>query len=216
MLTSNDLLTCDCYPQLSDVSLELYRDFSENVLMNRCFRYTLFDDSEIYVEFREFGIYHMLGIQHINGRINKESFFSEINGGLSFSSFEATPSIRSRFKNNKPRIRMFANTYNALRVGEFFYCPSGAVPNRDNVKMDYIIYRNISGKGLNIGLRKLEETTKDTYTPLTILVSKQSDPEIYIDRSNIKIIKKLVIEDLQSGAILETVVHSDSFLASLT
>lgn len=75
MLTSNDLLTCDCYPQLSDVSLDLYKNFSENVLMNRCFRYTLVDDSELIVEFREFGIYHMLGIQHVNGKIKNGAFF---------------------------------------------------------------------------------------------------------------------------------------------
>lgn len=120
--------------------------------------------------------------------------------------------MRSRFKDNKPRIRMFANTYNALRVGEVFCCPSGTVHNRDNVKMDYIIYRNISGKGLNIGLRRLEKSEKEIYTPLTLLVSKQIDPEIHIDRSNIRPIKKLVIEDIRSGAILETVVHSSSFM----
>ena len=69
MLTVNDLLTTDSFPGIEDISLELYRDFSRDVLLRRRFLYTFRDDTEIDIGFTEFGIYHMLGIQHINGRI---------------------------------------------------------------------------------------------------------------------------------------------------
>ena len=36
-MTSNDLLHCNNLVPLSDVSLELYREFSESVLMKRLF-----------------------------------------------------------------------------------------------------------------------------------------------------------------------------------
>ena len=213
MLTVQDLLTNDSFPQIEDVSLKLYKDFSKDILLRRRFLYTFHDGSEINVIFTEFGIYHMLGIQHVNGRIPREHFFEEIDNGLSLRTFEANRGIERRYKNIKPRVRFFSCVYQTMRLGEVFYCPSGKVVNRDNVEMDYIVYRNISGKGLNIGIRQQQEGPG--YLPLTILVSRQIDPEIYIDRNNVKLVKTLVISDSVTGETIETITHGEGFITTL-
>lgn len=208
MLDCKDLLYYDDYPQLDDISLDLYRDFSRSVLLKRRFCYTFDDDEMITLVFREYAIRHMLGIQHINHNLKKEDFLSEIDNGLSFSDFTAAPAIKARFKQYKSRIRMFACTYNTLRCGRVFYCPNQRVKNTTNVNMDYIIYREIASKGFNIGIRRENEM----YLPLTILVSKAKDREKYIDRENIRIVKRLEIFDADSGSVVEDIRYTDKFI----
>ena len=74
-MTSNDLLHCNNLVPLSDVSLELYREFSESVLMKRLFHYYFSDNTEIIVSFNEKGIRNLLAIQHIDNSIPVEGFF---------------------------------------------------------------------------------------------------------------------------------------------
>lgn len=158
MLTKEDLLDLDSTPLIKDVSLELYRDFSLTYLMSRKFIYHFSDGTSMNVGFEEWGIYHMLGIQHIDYRIKNDEFFQEIDDGLSFADFKVDDAIKDRFKHQKKRITMFACTYNTLRKGQAFYIPSGKVKNTNNVEVDYILYRplrNNSGNnnGMNIGIR---------------------------------------------------------------
>lgn len=213
MLSIYDLLIQDSYPQLTDVSLRLYCEFARAFLVNRRFIYDFFDGDTIIVEFKEYGIHHMLGIHHIDRSIDKNKFFQTVDSGLDLSAFEINYRINQRFKDNKPRIRMFSCIYRTLLLGEFFYCPSETVKNTDNVKMDYIIYRKISNKGCNIGLRKTRED--QTYIPLTLLVARQVDPELYIDRSKIKIVKRMRIEDMNTGVTIENIVHGDDYITFL-
>ena len=75
MLAKEDLLVCKTPPNKRDVSLQLYKEFAETYLIDKIFHYSFLDGTELDVEFTEWGIYHMLSIQHINGKINRNNFF---------------------------------------------------------------------------------------------------------------------------------------------
>lgn len=208
MLTKEDLLELDSTPLLKNVSLELYRDFSLTYLMPRKFLYHFSDGTTMNVGFEEWGIYHMLAIQHIDNRIKNNKFFQRISEGLSFTDFKINNAINDRFKKQKKRIAMFACTYNTLRKGQVFYIPSGKVKNTNNVEVDYILYRPLqnnggNNNGMNVGIR-LED---GKYVPLTILISKQSALMDYVDIKNFKLVEKLEIFD-DSGNIIETISYA--------
>ena len=82
MLTKEDLLVCTTPPNIKDISLKLYKEFSEEYLIGKVFHYSFLDGTELDVEFTEWCIYHMLGIQHINGKIGSDTFFEKIANGL--------------------------------------------------------------------------------------------------------------------------------------
>ncbi|MBD5457410.1 MAG: hypothetical protein HDR27_02425 [Lachnospiraceae bacterium] len=206
MLTKEELLDLDIPPLIKNVSLELYKDFSINYLLARKFIYHFSDGSTINVEFTEWGIYHMLSIQHIDYRIKNDEFFQRIDDGLTFDDFKINDAIKARFKDQKKRISMFACTYNTLRKGQAFYIPSGKVKNTNNVRVDYILYRTLdNNNGMNIGIR--QELGK--FVPLTILISRQSSLDNYIDVENFKLVEKLEITDLL-GNIIETISYAIS------
>lgn len=208
MLTKEDLLNLDSTPLLKDISLELYRDFSLTYLMPRKFIYYFSDGTSMNVKFEEWGIYHMLGIQHIDYRIKNDEFFQKIDQGLSFADFKVDNAIKDRFKHQKKRLSMFACTYNTLRKGKTFYVPSRKVKNTNNVEVDYILYRPLqnnscNNNGMNIGVR-LEN---GKYVPLTILISKPSSLMDYVDINNFKLVEKLEIFD-SSENIIETISYA--------
>lgn len=201
MLSKEDLLNLNAPPHIKNVSLELYKEFSLTYLLPRKFIYHFSDGSKINVEFTEWGIYHMLSIQHINYKIKNDEFFQKIDDGLSFNDFAADGAIKARYREQKKRIAMFACTYNTLRKGRAFYIPSGKVKNTNNVRMDYILYRTLdNNNGMNLGIRQESEK----FVPLTILISKQSSLMNYVDSENFKLVEKLEIVDL-SGSIIETI-----------
>lgn len=206
MLTKEELLDLDVPPLIKNVSLELYKEFSVNYLLPRKFIYHFSDGSKINIEFTEWGIYHMLSIQHINNRIRNSEFFQKIDEGLAFDDFKVGEAVKVRFKAQKKRISMFACIYNTLRKGQAFYIPSGKVKNTNNVKVDYILYRTLdNNNGMNLGVR--QELGK--YVPLTILISKQSSLMNYVDVGNFKLVEKLEITDMM-GNIIETVSYAIS------
>lgn len=210
MLTKEDLLMCDRPPNIRDVSLELYKAFAEEYLIGKVFHYTFLDGTELNLEFTEWGIYHMLGIQHINGKIASDTFFNRISMGLTFADFQKKKSMDNRFKKTKKRITAFACTYNCLRTGTVFYIPSGKVKGTASVQMNYIVHRKINNvsptgitqNGINIGIR----SEKGVYIPLTILISKASDLEEYIKSEDLKIVKSLEIKD-KSGRIIDSISY---------
>lgn len=204
MLTKEDLLRLNTPPLLKDVSFELYKEFSVCYLLPRKFIYHFSDSSQIEIEFTEWGIYHMLSIQHIDYRIKNDKFFQRIDEGLTFEDFKVNSAVKSRFKEQKKRISMFACTYNTLRKGQAFYIPSGKVKNTNNVKVDYILYRTLdSNNGMNLGIRK----EKGKFVPLTILISKQSSLMNYIDKENFKLVEKLEIKDA-IGNVIESISYA--------
>lgn len=206
MHTKEDLLSLDVPPLIKNVSLELYKDFSKAYLLPRKFTYYFSDKTKIIVEFTEWRIYHMLSIQHINGKIRNNEFFQKIEEGLTFGDFEVDNAVKVRFKNQKKRIAMFACTYNTMRKGYAFYIPSGKVKNTNNVKVDYILYRTLgNNNGMNIGIRQ----ELGNFVPLTVLVSKQSSLMNYVDVENFKLVEKLEITDMM-GNIVEEISYAIS------
>ena len=212
MLAKEDLLNLDSTPLLKDVSLELYKEFSLTYLLPRKFIYYFSDGTSMNVEFEEWGIYHMMGIQHIDYRIKNDEFFQKISDGLSFTDFKIDDAIKTRFKAQKKRLAMFACTYNTLRKGQAFYIPSGKVKNTNNVEVDYILYRTLhnnsgnnngNSNGMNVGIR-FED---GKYVPLTILISKQSALMDYVDVEDFKLVERLEIID-GLGNIIETISYA--------
>lgn len=208
MLTKDDLIIQNYLPHINDVSLELYKDFSVSILLKQRFHYYFTDGTDIVVEFKEHGIYHMLSIQHIDYTIPKNDFFNRIDSGLSFCDFTVNNGIRKRFKCEKERITMFSCVYYVLQNGRVFYIPNRSVPNTISVRADYLIYSEISGKGLNLGLK----FDNGYFMPFTILVSKSSNLTKYTDGTNMKIVSKLIISDINTNTELENIVYSDDFI----
>lgn len=211
MLTKEDLLVCQAPPNIKDVSLALYKAFAEEYLIGRIFRYTFTDGSVLNVQFTEWGIYHMLAIQHINGKIDRNNFFEQIEAGLDLNELQATDALKYRFKKFKKRITTFACIYQVMISGKIFYMPTGCVEGTSSVQMDYIAYKafvNISptGKtmnGLNVGIRE----NGGIFVPLTMLISRNSNIEEYIETAVPKIVKCLEIID-GVGKIIDKICHS--------
>ena len=210
MLTKEDLVVCSVPPNIKDISLKLYKEFAEEYLIGKVFHYSFLDGTELDIEFTEWCIYHMLGIQHINGKIGSDTFFEKIANGLTFDIFTKKQSVNNRFKKNKKRITMFACVYDCLKTGTAFYLPSGKVNGTVSVQMDYIVYKKLNNisptgitqNGINIGIRN--ENGKSI--PLTILVSKHSDVEEYIKQDELKIVKSLEIKD-EGGNVIDAVSY---------
>ena len=217
LLTSNDLLHCNNLVPLSDVSLELYREFSESVLMKRLFHYYFSDNTEIIVSFNEKGIRHLLAIQHIDNSIPVEGFFQEIKNGLSFSSLKNNYSKKQRFKNFKERIRLFSCVYNSLRIAQVFYLPNGEVPNTKNVHMNYLVYRIIDGKGFSVGIKIDDPSSNDKdYLAWTILVAKANNADEHIRGDDVekKLVNRLTITNTDTNEIIEDIYYSNNFIMS--
>lgn len=208
MLTKDDLLTQNTLPHINDVSLELYKNFSVDILLKRRFHYYFTDGTDIIIEFKEWGIYHMLSIQHIDYTIHKGAFFNQIDSGLSFADFSINKGIKKRFNKEKERITMFSCVYGALRYGRAFYIPNRLVPNTKTVKSDYLIYREISFKGMNLGIK----FDKGVFVPFTVLLSKSSNLSKYIDNTTPKVVLRLIITDINTGNKLDDVLYSDEFI----
>lgn len=208
MLTKDDLLVQNTLPHINDVSLKLYKDFSTDILFKRRFHYYFTDGTDIIVEFKEWGIYHMLSIQHIDYNISRNDFFNRIDSGLSFRDFTVNNGIKKRFNNEKERITMFSTIYGSLKYGRVFYIPNRSVPNTRTVKCDYLIYKNISNKGSNLGIK----FDKGYFVPFTVLISKASNLTKYIDKTNAKIVSRLVITNINTDEKIENIIYSNDFI----
>lgn len=200
MLHSNDLLTIETMPSWSDISLALYKEFSEQYLIPTVFRYYLENGEIIDVRFEEWAIYHILGIQHINGKIPKTKFFEEIENGLELDSFMENKKLKKRLNDFKYRIRMFGCIYQIMKDEELFYIKDKQLKG-SSVKADYIKYALIDNKGANVGIRYFE----NQYIAYTMLIDRSINPTATVEGLIPIIIEKLEI--IRYGEIVETIVH---------
>ncbi len=208
MLTKEELVSQDTKPLLKEVSLELYKEFCEDILFKKRFHYYFTDGTDLIVECKEQGVFHMLAIHHIDYRITRNHFFAEIENGLSLSDFASTPSMNKRYKKYKERIAMFSCIYRVLRYGRVFYVPNKNVPNTGNVKSDYILFRQIDSKGMNIGLKY----ENGYFMPFTNLISKSSCLDEYISSTTPKIVYKLIVSSIDTGETEEEIIYTDNFI----
>lgn len=87
MLTKEQLYVQDIMPEWADISLALYKEFSEDCLFPKTFRYYLENQLTIDVQFKEWAMKHLWSIHHINSRIDKNKLFEAIDNGLCISDF---------------------------------------------------------------------------------------------------------------------------------
>lgn len=201
MLQVDELLELSEMPSWSEISLKLYRDFANKYLIPTCFRYYLANGKVLEIHFTEWGIYHMLGIQHINGKISNINFFKCIEEGLDFTDFTRKNGMRKRFYDMKHRIRSFACVYQIMKNKDIFYVPNNTVP-KTSIIVAYIKYGLIDGKGVNIGIRKMD----GKYIPYTVLIDRSSHSSSTIDKLvSVKINK---LEIYRNGKMIEKIVHN--------
>lgn len=200
MFTTDDLLTVSTMPTWNDISLALYKEFSINVLFPKVFKYYLENDMIIEVQFKEWAMKHLWGIQHIDGRINNMELFGKIDDGLCFTDFSKTRAMKRRLMDNKDRIRMFACVYTILKTGNMFYIEGGKLEGTE-IKIDYIKSKEIDSKGVHLGMRYEE----DVYVPLTLLIDRAIDPDKTI--KNLEKIKVMKMEIIENEKIIETICY---------
>lgn len=200
MLEAKDLLNLSKMPEWSEISLSLYKNFSEKFLVPTVFRYYLENGNILDVRFTEWGIYHMLAIQHIDGKISNENFFEQIDNGLEFDYFMNNSKIRKRFYDFKHRIRLFACTYQIMKNQNLFYVKDGKLTGR-SIQIDYIKYSMINEKGANIGIRHIN----GEYVAFSILVDRSINPTQTI--SGLIQINIQKLEIIRNGVIIETIEH---------
>lgn len=199
MLTKEQLYVQNTMPDWSDISLNLYKDFSVECLFPKTFRYYLENDLIINVEFKEWAMKHLWAIHHIDSRINKDRLFEEIEKGLDIGSFRKTPAMRKRLNDNKDRIRMFACVYQILKTGSVFYVEGGKL-SQSEVRIDYIKSKLICGKGVHLGMR-FED---NVYVPLTLLIDRAINPIKTVEGlMEIKVKRLEIIEDEKIIEVIE-------------
>lgn len=201
MLTKEQLYVQDTMADWSDISLGLYKAFSEDCLFSKTFRYYLENDLIINVEFKKWAMKHLWAIHHIDSRIDKSRLFEEIENGLDIGNFRMTPAMRKRLNDNKDRIRMFACVYQILKTGSVFYVESGKLPESE-VRIDYIKSKLICGKGVHLGMR-FED---DVYVPLTLLIDRAINPNKTVE--GLTEIKVQKLEIIEAGEIIETIEYN--------
>jgi len=64
MLSVKELLIQKTMPTWNDISLKLYKDFTVQYLLNRCFEYHLVNGTVICVQFKEWAMKHLWAIIH--------------------------------------------------------------------------------------------------------------------------------------------------------
>lgn len=109
--------------------------------------------------------------------------------------------MKKRFNNQKERITMFSCIYKTLKHGKVFYIPNKSVPNTNEVKADYIVHKEISGKGMNLGIKFYG----GSFIPFTILISKAKDLLKYTENMTVKIVSKLIIKNIDTGDDIEVI-----------
>lgn len=193
MYTTNELLTLGKMPEWADISLALYKEFSVNILFPKTFKYYLVNGIVIEVQFKEWAMKHLWGIQHIDGKIKNTKLFDKIDAGYSFADLSKTKVMKKRFMDNKDRIRMFACVYNVLINETLFFIEDGKLPGTD-IKIDYIKSDVISDKGVHLGMR-FEE---GVYVPLTLLIDRAVDPQKTVKGlTSVKVMKLEIVENNQ-------------------
>lgn len=182
----------------SDISLQLYKDFSTIHLFPKIFRYHLANNTVIDVAFKEWAMHHLWAIHHIDYRIDKHNLFNKIDAGLSFATFARDRQMKRRLMDYRDRLRMFSCIYMILKTGTLFYVHNGVLSGT-KVKIDYIKSEIIDTKGVNIGMRYED----GVYVPITMLIDRAINPTK--TTQGLSAIPVLKLEIIERGAVIETI-----------
>lgn len=121
MLTLDNLLGANNVSNITDISLQLYKDFFDNVLCNRLFLYNLDDGKKLTLKFEQTNLLHILGAQHILGKNYKATKFNNaiIDGTMTFQELEKRNRIV--FNDYTDRFLNFSNIYHIITNCKMIY-----------------------------------------------------------------------------------------------
>ena len=202
MLTKEDLLTLDRIPEVSEVSLSLYKDFAEEFLFKRKFHYLLLDGTTVDIRFNEKGMHHMLGIQHTKLHIADTDLFNAIDNGLLIQDIIDKKNLYSSYpkRTAKLRIESFACIYTVMKNGSAFYFPNQEI--KGAIKMDYILYQlftDTKNHSVNIGIKEMDNC--GYLIGRTILNASGNRAEKIIANGQFRPVKEIKIMDMNNNVV---------------
>lgn len=208
MLTSDQLLGANNVSNFTEISLQLYKDFFDNILCKRLFLYSLDDGSKLTLKFEETNLLHILGAQHILGKNYKATKFNKkiLDGTMTFQELEMRNIIV--FNDFTNRFLNFSNIYHVLTNCKMIYFSKETYKKNKKSKEEslmnfsHILYEDLNGKKLHLGLDTYNKGF--TYFGQSLLVKSTNNDVLIkeqtpIEIENIKVIDKetrKVIEDI--------------------
>lgn len=184
MLTQDDLLHTNNISNIDDVSLELYKTFFDCILCERVFIYTLEDDTEVKLVFKETNLLHILGAEHILGLKYKATKFNDkiTSGEITFKTLEKRNNIV--FNDFTDRFLNFSNLYHVLTNCSMIYFDKKIYENTKSSKeptlidFSYILYKDLENKKIHAGLDTFNNG-RSFYCKSLLITSSQNDKIIY-------------------------------------
>lgn len=210
MLTIEQLKNLKQIPELSDLSLTLYKEFYEKFLSKILIRYHLQDGKIINLKFKEYSIPHLLGMHHYDYKHQNKDFYKLVEqNSISILYYVNNPDsrIKKAFRDNKKRVCAFACIYSILKDGSMIYFPDGVLQGK--IEADYAWFELISEKGITIGARECLEDP-EVQSPITILIASKNNPHKHIINGDLVMIEKTEIfqvTDEKESILLETINH---------
>jgi hypothetical protein len=211
VLTSENLLGANNVSNFEDISLQLYKEFFDNVLCKRLFIYSLDDGRILKLKFEETNLLHILGAQHILGRNYKASKFNKeiIDKSMTFQILEKRNSIV--FNDYTDRFLNFANIYHVITHCKMIYF-SKEVYNKNRkskeeslIDFSYILYEDLNNKKLHLGL----DTYNNGYTYYgeSLLVKSSRNDVLIKDQTPIRI-KTIKVIDKKTKNVIEEIHYN--------
>lgn len=194
MLTKEDLLTQNEIPKISDITLKLYVEFFQENLHGRIYEYKLNNEWIIKLKMDKSRIHHLLGIQHIDVRIDKNDFVENVeNDDITIETLKDSRGKKQRFNDMKDRIVMFACLNYLLENCTYFYIPDGVVPNT-RVPGDFLLFNIVSKKGMQLSIKK--NTNNEYYKAISIMPTREKNRNKYIEGlDDYKVIQLRILDE---------------------
>lgn len=203
MLTKQDLLTQNKIPEISDITLKLYVEFFEENLHGKIYEYKLNNGWNIKLKLDKSRVHHLLGIQHIDNTIDKNTFIDDIKDGkVTISMLKDNNGKKRRFNDMKDRILMFSCIYYLLEHCFCFYVPTGIVPN-SRVPADFLLFNLVSEKGLQLAVKKNKDN--EYYKTMSLMPSRAANNDKYIKGLDEFIVIQINIFDKDNKLVKEII-----------
>lgn len=211
ILIMHDLLGRNNVSNITDISLQLYKNFFDNVLCKRIFLYSLDDGNKLKLIFDTTNFMHILGAQHILGiRYKATRFNNEVTAGtMNFQELEKKNSIV--FNDFTDRFLNFSNLYHVITNCTVIYFNKEIYEKNRNsdeeslMDFTYILYEDLNNKKIHLGIDTFNKG--HSYYGKSLLVKSINNDAFIkgqkpIEIKNIKVIDKVtkqLIEDKNVG-----------------
>lgn len=198
MLTLDDLLDINNVSNMADISLQLYKNFFDNVLCKKVFLYNLKDGSNIKLVFEEQNFLHILGAQHILGdKYKAKKFNDEVAAGtMTFEELDKKNSIV--FNDFTDRFFNFSNLYHVITNCEIIYFNKLTYDNNKKSNTDtsmnfsHVLYKDLSNKKIHLGIDTFNNGY--SYYGKSLLIKSINNDAIIKGQNPIEIVNIKVID----------------------